>query len=301
LKISFVIDRFTDSSIPIHQTFNGAGIVKGARYDNNASPDLSDFIVTFGTLPHEIPDWWDDFPRARKIAILPENPLIFFPGSEYLESHGLIIAPAYRGRPTSTRWIPTHAAVCWFYGQNFSIDRGLTHHIASDSSPPDLSTLAAMERSRKDKLLSIILSTKSRLPGHSMRIALASALKSRLGDKVDIFGFGHNPIANKSVALDRYQFTLVVENYFIPNYWTEKLSDAFLGFSMPIYVGAPNINDFFDFPIIQVSHDNPEKAMTEVLRIIDHEPDLAQLIANRNNILFRHNLFYHIENIIKTL
>jgi hypothetical protein len=37
-----------------------------------------------------------------------------------------------------------------------------------------------------------------------------------------------------------------LENGSWPHYWTEKLSDAFLGWSFPFYVGCPNLNQYFE-------------------------------------------------------
>jgi len=42
------------------------------------------------------------------------------------------------------------------------------------------------------------------------------------------------------------QFTLVVENCSQKNYFTEKLMDALITKTVPIYFGCPNINDFFN-------------------------------------------------------
>jgi hypothetical protein len=41
-------------------------------------------------------------------------------------------------------------------------------------------------------------------------------------------------------------FSIVIENDYQDNYFTEKLVDCIYGFSVPIYMGAPNFGSFFD-------------------------------------------------------
>ena len=61
----------------------------------------------------------------------------------------------------------------------------------------------------------------------------------------DLFGYGFNPIKDKWNGLAPYRYSLVVENYKGPYYWSEKLSDCFLARTMPIYYGCTNITDYF--------------------------------------------------------
>ena len=38
---------------------------------------------------------------------------------------------------------------------------------------------------------------------------------------------------------------IAVENHIAPHHWTEKLSDSFLGYCLPFYIGCPNAADYF--------------------------------------------------------
>lgn len=58
------------------------------------------------------------------------------------------------------------------------------------------------------------------------------------------------------------QFTIAVENCRQDHYMSEKLLDCFLALSVPIYIGAPNVTDYFDSRGMLIAKD-PE----EVLRI----------------------------------
>jgi hypothetical protein len=55
------------------------------------------------------------------------------------------------------------------------------------------------------------------------------------------------PIATVSDKLDcisRYKFNICFENYAAPSYITEKIFDAMLAGTVPVYLGAQNIDDY---------------------------------------------------------
>ena len=59
-------------------------------------------------------------------------------------------------------------------------------------------------------------------------------------------GRGYKPFDNKSDGLLPYRYSVVIENCREPSYFTEKLIDACLCRTVPIYWGAPDIAEFFD-------------------------------------------------------
>jgi len=71
-------------------------------------------------------------------------------------------------------------------------------------------------------------------------------VKDYFGERIDIFGRGINEIEDKWDALDRYKYHIALENSVVEDYWTEKLSDAYLAGCYPIYYGCPNIEKYFD-------------------------------------------------------
>jgi len=64
------------------------------------------------------------------------------------------------------------------------------------------------------------------------------------------FGRGFQPIDDKMEAILPYRFHLVLENSVLPNYWTEKLADAYLGWAYPVYLGCPNVNEYMPGPAL---------------------------------------------------
>jgi len=95
---------------------------------------------------------------------------------------------------------------------------------------------------RKDSRVSIIASPKRLSEGHLLRHAVIS----RFGAQLHPFGDEYKPLHTKAFALLPYAFSVVIENWKADFYFTEKLIDAFLTRTVPIYWGCPSINRFFD-------------------------------------------------------
>ena len=96
----------------------------------------------------------------------------------------------------------------------------------------------------KSKKVSIVSSTKSMCELHLFRYQLAVAL--RYWPEVDVFMAhpGHNhPIIN---SLAEYRYSIAVENHVDDYYFTEKLLNCFATGTVPVYLGAQRIGDFFD-------------------------------------------------------
>jgi hypothetical protein len=96
---------------------------------------------------------------------------------------------------------------------------------------------------------------------HDARLDLLQVLGLR--EKVDVFGRGWNdtgnlpphqaeklatirsvfqgPCDDKHELLSRYKFTIAFENTAYPGYVTEKVIDAIVAASVPVYLGAPDI------------------------------------------------------------
>jgi hypothetical protein len=286
----------------LHQTIYSLGRVKHFTFDESPNAH-SDYVVTFGVRPTKSENWWDRVPRSRKIAVLMENPKIFWPSDGYLSEHAVCVTPASLTR-ANTKFFYSHGAVPWFYGQHFRTDKGLSHERASDDGTPDLSFHLERTPVKKTKLLSLITSTKEALPGHKLRVSLARKISDYFGkDNVDLFGFGHNPLARKETAVDPYLHTIVIENDFIGSYMTEKICDALLGFCNPIYLGAPNVQNFFDGKVdVLTNKGTTDTELNEMLKeirsIVDRSVDQDSIARNRLNVMLKINLFYHLASII---
>ena len=98
----------------------------------------------------------------------------------------------------------------------------------------------------KQKLISLIASEKNKYTGHKLRHQAIKKIQ-QFGDiQVDILGRGYAPFTNKEDGLKPYMFSIIIENCQEVDYFTEKLVDCFLCGTLPIYWGAPNIEQYID-------------------------------------------------------
>jgi hypothetical protein len=157
----------------------------------------------------------------------------------------------------------------------------------------------------KTRALSAICSVSSRLPGHRTRREFVDHLKSRLGDRVDVFGRGERPIPDKADAIVPYRYHVVLENSSVRDYWTEKLSDAYLGWAFPIYWGCPNIDDYFPAgSMARIDIDRPDETIDTILEMMDRplsSERLASLSAARELVLDRYNTFDVVQRACRSL
>lgn len=94
----------------------------------------------------------------------------------------------------------------------------------------------------KTQLCSFIASAKTDTQGHKLR----QKIRNQLPFGIPQFGRDFNEIDPKSKALERYAFSIVVENSFRDAYFSEKIIDCFLTGTVPIYWGTRKIADHFD-------------------------------------------------------
>jgi hypothetical protein len=94
----------------------------------------------------------------------------------------------------------------------------------------------------KSKMISFISSNKNFTPGHKTRLEWVN----KIGDQVDLYGRGFNEIDTKEQGLCDYMFSVSIENAFYETFFTEKLLDCFATGTIPVYLGTPNICDYFN-------------------------------------------------------
>ena len=119
-------------------------------------------------------------------------------------------------------------------------------------------------------------------------------------DEIDIYGFGHKPIRDKSEALDKYKFSIVIENDSSPHYWTEKLSDCLIAKTIPIYSGASLASDYLSLQIPSIPFGcDPNKAISIIKDHISKcTISLADLESARNKILDDYNMLEYLPYLV---
>ena len=180
----------------------------------------------------------------------------------------------------------------WFVGTTNGCDLECSEHL-------DKATLSfndfEIHSPQKTKLVSVVASNNTGLPGHRARLEFVAKLKEALGDQVDVFGRGINGFVDKRDVLDDYRYHIAIENSVHENYWTEKLADPYLTLTFPIYHGCPNIADYFHHDAIRtINLYEPDQAIATIKDII--ASDLAEknrdaLIEARRQVLYDYNIF----------
>lgn len=97
----------------------------------------------------------------------------------------------------------------------------------------------------KTETCSLIASAKRDTEGQRMRHQIVEWARGA-GIDVAVMGGGYRPFADKAEGLARFRYSVVIENAAEANYFSEKLVDAILCETVPIYWGCPNLDRFFD-------------------------------------------------------
>jgi len=186
--------------------------------------------------------------------------------------------------------IHTQQALPWHVGRR--VKNGVNIVFTKDYD--ELRSISSLTNN-KDKLISVISSDKAFTRSHKQRLAFVKRLGEHFGDKIDVFGRGIYAIEDKWDAIARYKYHISLENSSFPDYWTEKLSDAFLGMSYPFYYGCPNLADYFPkeaFTMIEI--DDFDSTFTIIEKAIEndyYDKSLELLRIARCLVLDKYNLF----------
>jgi hypothetical protein len=179
--------------------------------------------------------------RARNVWCLHQEP----PNEYFGVCHSHTPAVYHRVFTTDTglkgpRYVHTHGALPW--------------HV--DKCYDELKSAALPEKSRE---VSMITSSKAHFRGHRKRLEFARRLLEKL--PVDCFGHGIRSLKDKWDGLSPYRYSIAIENFSSAHYWTEKLADCFLAWTMPVYYGCSNLSDYFpEESFIPIDVTNPDEA-----------------------------------------
>lgn len=91
--------------------------------------------------------------------------------------------------------------------------------------------------------LSFIRSFKNNLPGHKLRYEIEKLVTKKYNFELL---FPREKIVSKVPLFIDSMFHITIENSSHDNYFTEKIIDCFMSYTIPIYWGSPNIAEYFD-------------------------------------------------------
>jgi len=224
-------------------------------------------------------DYWIVFAGSRdrdQMLCAPENTLFIageppskkvYPEKFYAQFHRVVSTHAADPHPRVTTSLP---GLNWHVGLDRDEDR---YHYGYDA-------LKALVPGPKTSRISVVCSNLTTTSGQRQRLGFLHHLKSAFGDGIIHYGRGFSPIADKMDAILPHRFHLVLENSCSPDYWTEKLADAYLGWAHPIYVGCPNLADYFPadgFTLVDMNR--PEQALAVIQNLLARPPDVSETEA----------------------
>jgi len=250
-----------------------------------------DWLVVYHDLPREPMHLITEklgCPREKTILITTEPSSITVYGSDYLRQYGLIITSQEPWAIRHPNIVFTQPGLIWYYGAPNSGGKMMTYDEMQNTPPPE-----------KSKTIATVCSIRQgRLTLHYKRYHFTERLKPRISG-LDVFGHGVKPMNDKAEALDPYQYHIAIENHVFPHHLTEKLPDAFLGYTLPFYHGCPNASDYFPaesfIPIDINDFEGTVDIIQSTLANNEYKDRLPYIIEARKRVLEKYNLFALLE------
>ena len=246
-----------------------------------------DWLVVISDIPKIIPHRVETLscPKENTILVTTEPSSITRYGRAFAKQFHYLITNQDEKVLPHPNAIRSQTGNDWFYGKDYDSIVSVTHP-------------------NKTKKISTVCSNKQQ--GHTihkLRYEFTKIMEERIPE-LERFGRGFKWIETKAEALDDYEFHVAIENHFAPHVWTEKLADAFLGFTVPIYYGCPNVYEYFPKDsLIQIDIHDVEGSISKIKEIIategEYERRLDAVKEARRRVIEEYNLLAMINNIVE--
>ncbi len=263
------------------QTPNGEGVWDNIHFSIDAGETCDALVVLNNCLPQSFSTTVD----GKNVWALMQEPYVKGVTDWMAEKHDAFDKVFSHYLPQQNdRYIRSHPAIPWHV--NLTYDE-----------------LVSMPTINKSKPISWIVGNVKDLPGHIKRWRFLRLLQREQPFEIDLFGKAVRFIEYKNEGLLPYRYSLAVENAFTPDYWTEKIADCLLTWTVPIYYGCPNLEDYFPAEaFIRIDIDNPAHAVAHIRAVLaddDWDARLPALAEARDLILHKYQLFPHLRAMIK--
>lgn len=223
-------------------------------------------------------------PRERTMLVTGEPSTITVFGRDYLRQFGCILTFQEPWAMKHHNVIFHHPGLIWHYGLPFREGKFVTWDQMASAVVPE----------KKAQLSTVCSQRTGNITLHSTRVDFTWRLKDEFPE-LDIYGHGVNPMNDKAEVLDPYQYHIAIENHVYDHHLTEKLPDAFLGFTVPFYHGAPNASDYFPkesfIPIDINDYERSRDIIKSHLSNNEYNDRLPYVIEARRRVLEEQNLF----------
>lgn len=257
----------------MRQTPSGSGVWNGIRFTEEKVAEC-DLLVVLNAPPYALNI---KCPEGRKWLLAQESPL-----------------PLYEWHKRS---YPYFDRVYSFWegpdaGKKFEGQTSLPWHV--NKSYDELLEITESGLGGKTDSISWVTSNATNKPGHSTRMDFLAHMKQR-GFPLALFGKGFSAINDKWEGLFPYKYSLAIENYCCRDYWTEKIADCFLSWTMPVYYGCTNILDYFPAEsMLIIDPRNGEEALNKINAAMEAgrwEKNLSAIKEARDLVLNKYQFF----------
>ena len=154
----------------------------------------------------------------------------------------------------------------------------------------ELVNLGINNLSEKKDEISWVTSNLNKRPGHSLRLSFMDYMQKQKFP-FHLYGRGFQAIDDKFDAIFPCKYSIAIENFSCNDYWTEKIADCFLSWTMPIYFGCTNIKNYFpEGSMIFIDPNNPAEAIKIISEAIntnlwkkniEHIKEARELVLNK--------------------
>ena len=163
--------------------------------------------------------------------------------------------------------------------------------------------LVSSPRPEKTGSLSWVVGNCRDLPGHLKRLAFLRRVKEDKGLAIDLYGRAVKYLDDKWDGLAPYRYSIAAENTVWPDYWTEKIADCFLSWTVPFYHGCQNIEKYFPADsFIRINIEQPEQAI-ETIKIClakdDWKRRLPAIEEARRLVMYEYQIFPFLSGLLK--
>lgn len=179
----------------------------------------------------------------------------------------------------------SHAALPWHIDKDYDF----------------LNALKQEDLVKEDKVV-WITSNQQSSKGHRQRMSFLNDIKPL--PFVSLYGRGINPVDDKWEVLSKSKYAIAYENFQNDYYWTEKIMDCYLSYTMPIYFGCTKIADFFpENSYIQLDPKDKHISLflKEIVQSNKWEDNKEAIIEARNRVLNQYQLFPFLHQHISQL
>ena len=265
----------------LRQTPGGKGIWDGVRFTTDDVEECDALVVLNNRMKRAV---HTHCPQGRVWALMQEPYAKGFT-DWMVEGHEAFDRVYTNYLPSSDpKYIASQPALPWHVNRTFD----------------ELTTCAMPEKNRP---LSWIVGNLHDLPGHMKRGVFLRAVQADKTIDVDLYGRAVNFIEDKWDGLAPYRYSIAAENTSWPDYWTEKIADCFLTWTVPFYHGCGNLEKYFPADsFIRIDLDKPDEAIAIIKRYLredDWSRRLPALEEARRRVLYDYQIFPVLTKLLK--